>query len=100
MFEGGRDCLGKYEAHKKNDPIKFIVNPETSNLWKKMGVNAYNFENYNITYNSHSWSIGPLTFENNKALGEFYRPLSTAKDIYGKTYISSMEAYKYPFYGV
>ena len=62
MFEGGKDCLGKFEAHKKNDPIKFIVNPSTSKLWKPMGVDAFNFENNNITYNSHSWSIGLMEF--------------------------------------
>ena len=41
-----------------------------------------------------------MTFENNKAIKDFYRPLSTSVDIYGKTYVSTMEAYKYPFYGV
>ena len=38
MFEGGRDCLGNYDAHQTNDPIKFIVNPSESKLWRNLGV--------------------------------------------------------------
>lgn len=100
MFEGGRDCLGKYGAHQSNDPIKFIVNPFESKLWRNLGVQAYNFEKYNLTYNSHSDGVGIDTFTSNKALAAFYRPLSTAIDKTGKIYVSSMEAFKYPFYGV
>ena len=100
MFAGGRDVLGHYTSEARNDPLKFIVSPANSKLWKQIKNEAYNFEKYNITYNSHSWGIGIETFLNTKALHNMFIPVTTSVDIYGKTYVSSMEAHKYPFYGV
>ena len=100
MFEGGRDCLGEFDAHQQNDPIKFIVNPLESKLWRNLGERAYNFEKYNITYNSHAQGAGLDTFKTNQGLKDAFRPLSTAIDNAGKVYVSSMEGIKYPFYAV
>ncbi|XP_054925561.1 gamma-glutamyl hydrolase-like isoform X2 [Dermacentor andersoni] len=52
-----------------------------------------------ITYNSHGKCLTP---ENFTAFGldRFFRPMSTNVGADGVTFISSMEAHSYPFYGV
>ncbi|XP_043845431.1 gamma-glutamyl hydrolase-like [Dromiciops gliroides] len=52
-----------------------------------------------LTSNFHKWSLSLKNFTRNKELSEFYKVLSTntREDI---EFISTMEAYKYPIYGV
>ncbi|XP_034441865.1 gamma-glutamyl hydrolase-like [Hippoglossus hippoglossus] len=53
----------------------------------------------NITSNFHKWSLSSKNFSGNPKLKKFYKVLSTNHD--GKQeFISTMEAYRYPFYGV
>ncbi|KAM7390147.1 hypothetical protein PAMA_008359 [Pampus argenteus] len=52
-----------------------------------------------LTENSHKWSMAMETFNTNNELNNFYKVLSTNTD--GKTeFVSTMEAYDYPIYGV
>ncbi|XP_036387761.1 zgc:171566 [Megalops cyprinoides] len=53
----------------------------------------------NITSNFHSWSITLQNFTRNVKLKRFYKVLSTNTDG-KKEFISTMEAYRYPFYAV
>ncbi|XP_027860016.1 gamma-glutamyl hydrolase [Xiphophorus couchianus] len=55
--------------------------------------------NKNITSNFHSWSLSIQNFTRNAKLKMFYRVLSTNSDG-EKEFISTMEAYRYPFYAV
>ncbi|XP_041362230.1 gamma-glutamyl hydrolase A-like isoform X2 [Gigantopelta aegis] len=52
-----------------------------------------------VTYNAHHWGIWQETFEKTSSLNSFYRVLSTNKGRKQISFISTMEAYKYPFYG-
>uniref|UniRef100_A0A3Q3XF98 folate gamma-glutamyl hydrolase n=1 Tax=Mola mola TaxID=94237 RepID=A0A3Q3XF98_MOLML len=53
----------------------------------------------NITLNFHSWSLSVQNYSRNAKLKRFYKVLSTNND--GKReFISTMEAYRYPFYAV
>ncbi|KAL1422952.1 hypothetical protein MTO96_021546 [Rhipicephalus appendiculatus] len=52
-----------------------------------------------ITYNSHGKCLTPQNFTT-FGLDHFFRLTSTNVDPNGVTFISSMEAYSYPFYGV
>ncbi|CAL8402645.1 unnamed protein product [Arctogadus glacialis] len=53
----------------------------------------------NITSNFHSWSLSLQNFSRNAKLKRFYKILSINTD--GKVdFISTMEAYRYPFYAV
>uniref|UniRef100_L7M012 folate gamma-glutamyl hydrolase n=1 Tax=Rhipicephalus pulchellus TaxID=72859 RepID=L7M012_RHIPC len=52
-----------------------------------------------ITYNSHGKCLTPQNFTA-FGLDNFFRLTSTNVDANGVTFISSMEAYSYPFYGV
>nr|XP_057911662.1 zgc:171566 [Doryrhamphus excisus] len=53
----------------------------------------------NITANFHSWSLSLQNFSRNAKLKRFYKVLSTNTDG-KKDFISTMEAYHYPFYAV
>ncbi|KAM6927444.1 gamma-glutamyl hydrolase [Xenentodon cancila] len=53
----------------------------------------------NITSNFHSWSLTPQNYSQNAKLKRFYKVLSTNSDG-KKEFISTMEAYRYPFYAV
>ncbi|XP_034021852.1 zgc:171566 [Thalassophryne amazonica] len=52
-----------------------------------------------ITSNFHSWSLTTQNFTQNAKLKNFYRILTTNNDG-KKKFISTMEAYRYPFYAV
>ncbi|XP_075952260.1 gamma-glutamyl hydrolase [Anarhichas minor] len=53
----------------------------------------------NITSNFHSWSLSMQNYSRNSKLKRFYKVLSTNNDG-KKEFISTMEAYRYPFYAV
>ncbi|KAM9759862.1 gamma-glutamyl hydrolase [Menidia menidia] len=53
----------------------------------------------NITSNFHSWSLSLQNYSRNAKLRRFYKVLSTNTDG-KKEFISTMEAYRYPFYAV
>ncbi|KAF7646947.1 hypothetical protein LDENG_00180210 [Lucifuga dentata] len=53
----------------------------------------------NITSNFHSWSLSMQNYSRNAKLKRFYKVLSTNTDG-KKEFISTMEAYRYPFYAV
>ncbi|KAJ7386645.1 hypothetical protein OS493_006631 [Desmophyllum pertusum] len=51
-----------------------------------------------VNYNNHHRGITLETFQKDEKLKEFFQIVSTNKDRKGKTFISSMEARKYPIY--
>ncbi|XP_017284707.1 zgc:171566 [Kryptolebias marmoratus] len=53
----------------------------------------------NITSNFHRWSLSMQNYSRNAKLKRFYKVLSTNSDG-EKEFISTMEAYRYPFYAV
>ncbi|XP_037535863.1 zgc:171566 [Nematolebias whitei] len=53
----------------------------------------------NITSNFHRWSLSMQNYSRNAKLKKFYKVLSTNSDG-EKEFISTMEAYRYPFYAV
>lgn len=52
-----------------------------------------------LTTNIHNFSLTMKTYEELESLNTFYRVLTT-NTYNGTTFISTMEAYEYPFYGV
>ncbi|XP_067673156.1 gamma-glutamyl hydrolase A-like [Haliotis asinina] len=51
-----------------------------------------------VTPNFHHWGVMEKTFSTTPSLHDFYRVMSTNKDRAGKVFVSTMEAFKYPFY--
>lgn len=54
----------------------------------------------NVTPNYHAYALSMDTFNNSKELHDFYKVTSVNTDAKGLVYVSSMEAYDYPFYGI
>ncbi|XP_066292886.1 gamma-glutamyl hydrolase-like isoform X2 [Branchiostoma lanceolatum] len=53
-----------------------------------------------LTANFHEYCLTPKNFTNDAKLSSFYKILSTNTDDDGMEFVSSMEAIKYPVYGV
>ncbi|XP_041474547.1 gamma-glutamyl hydrolase A-like [Lytechinus variegatus] len=53
----------------------------------------------NSTLNSHNMALTPTNFTRFTALSSFFQVLSTNVDLNGVRFISTVEAYDYPFYG-
>jgi gamma-glutamyl hydrolase len=99
MFVNTSTVLTKLTAEYDNPLLTFTDDPSTSRLFGPLGEDAHIYETYNMALNHHTWGISPDRFVEDKALGSFYKPLSTSIDDNGKLFVSSMEAYNYPFYG-
>jgi len=54
----------------------------------------------NVTYNWHHDGIEPRAYQQFPKLAEFYDVLSTNVDKKGKTFLSTIEAKKWPIYGI
>ncbi|XP_050393733.1 gamma-glutamyl hydrolase A [Patella vulgata] len=87
----------------ENLPLPLNITTENvgaSRLFSKMPAYIYNILKYRpVTFNNHHYSMTSDTFYNTASLKSFYRVLSTNVDRKGVEFISTFEAFKYPFYG-
>ncbi|XP_061926241.1 zgc:171566 [Entelurus aequoreus] len=81
-------------------PLTFTPDASSSRLFRDFPKDLMNsLAQENITSNFHKWSLSLQNFSQNAKLKKFYKVLSTNTDG-KKDFISTMEAYNYPFYGV
>uniref|UniRef100_A0A8C2IZ72 folate gamma-glutamyl hydrolase n=1 Tax=Cyprinus carpio TaxID=7962 RepID=A0A8C2IZ72_CYPCA len=81
-------------------PLSFSPGAQKSTLFKKFPKDVLqSLAEENITSNFHSWSLSMQNYSSNAKLKRFYRVLTTNTDG-KKEFISTMEAYRYPFYAV
>uniref|UniRef100_A0A8C1RK67 folate gamma-glutamyl hydrolase n=1 Tax=Cyprinus carpio TaxID=7962 RepID=A0A8C1RK67_CYPCA len=81
-------------------PLTFSPGAQNSRLFKKFPKDVLqSLSEENITSNFHSWSLSIQNYSSNAKLKRFYRVLTTNTDG-KKEFISTMEAYQYPFYAV
>jgi gamma-glutamyl hydrolase len=95
----GDSVLDRYGAHSVSLSLKFLKDPKTTKMYQWLGDSAYLFEDHNITYNSHSFSISPEKFKTDKGIADIFEILSLSYTADGKEFVSSMEGKKYPFFG-
>ncbi|KAK7881258.1 hypothetical protein WMY93_029667 [Mugilogobius chulae] len=82
-------------------PLNFTEEAKESRMFKDFPKNTLRaLAKEPVTANSHKYSVSTWTYKNNESLKAFYRVLTTNRSDKGKRFISTMEAYKYPFYGV
>lgn len=81
-------------------PLTFAPGSTTSRMFRQFPKNLLqSLAQESITGNFHSWSLSVQNYSRNSNLKRFYKVLSTNTD--GTTeFISTMEAYRYPFYAV
>jgi len=90
--------LEKYGSIHHSLPVKFTKKPYESKMFCEMGPEAYLFEKGNFTFNAHSFSIDPKTFETDSALSKFWDVTSTSYDkVNDREFVATMEAKNYPF---
>ncbi|XP_066527797.1 zgc:171566 [Hoplias malabaricus] len=81
-------------------PLVFSQGSQNSRLFKSFPKDLFlALSEENITSNFHSWSLSVQNYTRNAKLKRFYKVLSTNTDG-KKEFISTMEAYRYPFYAV
>lgn len=54
----------------------------------------------NVTANLHHDGVSPACFQGDAKLPKFFRVISTNHDRKGKAFVSTIEAFDYPIYGV
>ncbi|KFQ20983.1 Gamma-glutamyl hydrolase, partial [Merops nubicus] len=81
-------------------PLNFTSAAKDSRLFKNFPDDILHaFATEPLTANFHMWSLSMENFTKNEKLHDFYNVLTTNRD--GEMeFISTMEAYKYPIYGV
>ncbi|XP_073325012.1 gamma-glutamyl hydrolase [Pagrus major] len=81
-------------------PLTFTAAAQSSRLFRSFPKDVLqSLAEENITSNFHSWSLSLQNYSRNSKLKRFYKVLSTNNDG-KKEFISTMEAYRYPFYAV
>lgn len=80
--------------------LTFVEGFEDSRIFKDLDSSLKNkMQNQNITIHYHQWCLTPSNYSASH-LNEYFKVLATNTDLNGVTFVSVVEAYKYPFYGV
>uniref|UniRef100_A0AAR2L2Z2 folate gamma-glutamyl hydrolase n=1 Tax=Pygocentrus nattereri TaxID=42514 RepID=A0AAR2L2Z2_PYGNA len=81
-------------------PLVFSQGAQNTRMFKSFPKDLLlSLSEENITSNFHSWSLSVQNYTRNAKLKRFYKVLTTNTDG-RKEFISTMEAYRYPFYAV
>ncbi|XP_062842654.1 zgc:171566 [Trichomycterus rosablanca] len=81
-------------------PLVFASGAQNSRMFKSFPKDLlHSLSTENITANFHRWSISIQNFTRSAKLKRFYKILTMNTDG-NKEFISTMEAYRYPFYAV
>lgn len=103
VADAGWDVLDVYEMDSASLTLEFDYgDPTDIKMFKALGPKAWLLSEYNVTYNSHHWSLNPDKFVTDKGLGAFFKPTSLSSMPDGRKFVASMEttgaAAHYPFY--
>ncbi|CAH1794487.1 unnamed protein product [Owenia fusiformis] len=97
----GKNILEHCSAENIRTSLDLVKGYEDSRLFHGIDGNILRIlTETNSTANFHQYCLTPKNFNENSKLKQFYRVMSTDVDENGLEYISTMEAYQYPFYGV
>jgi gamma-glutamyl-gamma-aminobutyrate hydrolase PuuD len=81
--------------------LEFTKQGLNSRLLKDMAqTQITKLSKHECTLNNHYMGITPYKFKQKEKLNKFFKIISTSDDRKGRTYVSTIEAYHYPFYGV
>jgi len=94
--------VGAFDSDGFSWPLNMTSSANTSRMFgSKLPSKLWDiFTTMNVTVNLHVSGVKPQTYNENTKLNQFYSVLSTNYDRKGKEFISTMEAFKYPIYGV
>lgn len=97
----GWDVLGVYDLDSASLTVDFVVDPQSTKLYQWLGNEAYLFNDHNVTYHSHHWSMDPEKFKNDTGLSSIFKltGISYMPEPDGRPIVASIESDKYPFFG-
>lgn len=95
------DILEREEADDISMPLNFTAAARQSRMFADAPQWLMDiFATKPVTMNFHHWGVGVKRWYQNQNLADFYDVLSVNDDIHGSTFISTVEAKKYPIYGL
>ncbi|XP_071796477.1 gamma-glutamyl hydrolase-like isoform X2 [Asterias amurensis] len=100
MITAKKDLLTETDGDPVSIALSFEKDFRKSKMYSAAPESIINTLKTKVNLNHHHLSLTPTNFSKNAALTEFYRVLTTSSDISGIEFISSLEAYKYPIYGL
>ncbi|XP_065828639.1 gamma-glutamyl hydrolase-like [Oscarella lobularis] len=101
VITADENVLYEVDAENYSIPLQFTEDFEQSRMFKDCPSKIIQIlRNDNVTMNNHVKAVSPTNFSETVALNNFYKVLSVNKDRKGRSFVSTMEAYKYPIYGV
>ncbi|XP_063062669.1 gamma-glutamyl hydrolase-like [Engraulis encrasicolus] len=101
VITAGENLLCRTNTSGISLPLDFVPDSANSKLFKDFPEDVMtSLATENITVNFHKWSISTENFTKSEELRTFYKILSTNVDDGNIEFISTMEAYDYPIYGV
>ncbi|XP_072335853.1 gamma-glutamyl hydrolase-like [Scyliorhinus torazame] len=96
----GEDLLTPTDSCNVALTLEFTQEAKSSQMFKDVPPDLMRvLSEKPLTGNFHNFSITERAFESNVKLRSFYRLISTSSDRQGVTFVSTMEAFQYPFYG-
>ena len=99
ISDDGWNVLNVYDLDSASLALKFVIDPATTKLYNWLGTEAFLFEDHNVTYNSHHWSMNPDKFNTDKGLASMFKLTAISYMPDGRPIVASIESEKYPFYG-
>lgn len=80
--------------------LEFPTNPRNTRLFRNSSKDfLLRLQSEECTLNNHKMGLSTETFMKNPRISKFFRIVSTSVDRLGQEYVSTIEAYNYPFYG-
>ena len=98
--EEGQSVLGDYRLDYGSLKLKFTKDPRDTKMYGWLQDKAFAFEDHNMTYNAHNYSIDPEKFKTDKGLREMFDVTAISylpSD--GRPFVASVESPKYPIFG-
>ncbi|XP_064397282.1 gamma-glutamyl hydrolase-like [Halichondria panicea] len=100
VADKGTNVLSRVDATNLPLPLSFTDDAASSRIFSYLTPKLLTqLSSQSITFNSHSWGVATEMFQSSH-LHTFFKMLSTNKDRNGVDFVSTIESYDYPFYGV
>jgi len=103
VLEADNDAVleGGFDSYNYPIPLNFSRLAATSRLFSDASSSLITgFATQNITMNNHHFGVTSATYHSNARLSALYNVLSNNVDRNGREFVSTVEAKKYPFYGL
>lgn len=97
--DAGKAAEEVYGIHGVSLPLIYTKDPRRTKMYGGLGDRAFELATHNYTYNSHTHSFRPSTFENDKGLKSFWDVTAIGKTANGTDFVASIEAKNYPVFG-